>query len=125
LDDQLSSAWAGAGLVVDVHSGSPFGADGWIFQSALPKRLGWTTPLTEQQVESSQLTLLEGHGGDHRTRTDHPLLAIHCLNVETINVRVFQLRNKAQKHAPDTPIRTQSQVVAQRQLDQCRLMIDN
>ena len=44
--------------MVDVHSGSPFGADGLIFQSALPKRLGWTTPFTEQPVESSQLALI-------------------------------------------------------------------
>jgi hypothetical protein len=54
-DDHFSTSWAGSGIVVDVHSGSPFGADGFIFQSALPKRLGWTTPFTEQSVESSQL----------------------------------------------------------------------
>jgi hypothetical protein len=55
LDDQFSTSWAGSGIVVDVHSGSPFGADGLIFQLALPKRLGWTTPFTEQPVKSSQL----------------------------------------------------------------------
>jgi hypothetical protein len=34
---KFSTSWAGLGIVVDVHAGSPFGADGFIFQADLPR----------------------------------------------------------------------------------------